>query len=89
MQPAVCLLQELFTALLISPVALLGAGAHKDDKCDITVADILGLLEAGTGAGEAADGIDRTRDGSFSLLSYSYSLVGSCSTTSNRQVAVY
>jgi len=65
----------------MKPVANLAASeANKDNrsKCDITVADILGPLlekEAGTSA-ELADGSDRERDTNFSLLSYSFSLVG-------------
>ena len=66
----------------MKPVANLAAAeANKDNrsKCDITVADILGplcmLKEAGTSA-ETADGSDRARDTNFSLLSYSFSLVG-------------
>ena len=71
----------MLTALLMQPVANLGATeADKDDQpemCDITVADILGppLKEVGTGA-EAANCSDRERDANFSLLSYSFSLVG-------------
>ena len=66
----------------MKPVAdLASSEAYKDNrsKCDITVADILGplcmLKEAGTSA-EMADGSDRARDTNFSLLSYSFSLVG-------------
>jgi hypothetical protein len=65
----------------MKPVANLAASeANKDNrsKCDITVADILGPLlekEAGTSA-EMADGSDRARNTNFSLLSYSFSLVG-------------
>lgn len=40
-----------------------------DKFCDITIADILGPLKV------AAD-IERERDANFSLLSYSFSLVG-------------
>ena len=71
----------MLTALLMQPVANLAAAeANKDkqSKCDITVADILGPLlatESGTSA-EVADGSDRARDANFSLLSYSFSLVG-------------
>ena len=65
------LAQELFTALLISPVTDLGAvSANKDDQlCDITVGDVIGPLKQGVEEGE--------RDGNFSLLSYSFSLVSS------------
>ena len=67
------LAQELFTALLIAPVAVLGAvPANTDDQlmCDITVGDVLGpLLKQGPDIGE--------RDANFSLLSYSFSLVSS------------
>ena len=51
---------------------------YLSDTCDITVADILGPLlekEADTSA-KMVDGCDRARDANFSLLSYSYSLVG-------------
>ena len=72
--------QELFTALLMCPVADLGAPdvmANGQQKtCDITVADILGPLKTMTGASEAADSMVRARDDNFSLLSYSFSLVG-------------
>ena len=64
------LAQELFTALLISPVVDLGAvPANKDSQlCDITVGDVLGpLIKQGADIGE--------RDANFSLLSYSFSLV--------------
>lgn len=66
------LAQELFTALLISPVADLGARlANKYDQlCDITIGDVLGpLIKPGGGIGD--------RDANFSLLSYSFSLVSS------------
>ena len=83
------LAQEMLTALLMQPVAnLAGAEADEDnqlDTCDITVADILGPLlekEAGTSA-EVVDGLDRPRDANFSLLSYSFSLVGLSSQNSN------
>ena len=64
----------------MQPVANLAAAEVKDkqSKCDITVADILGPLlekESGTSA-EAVDDSDRARDANFSLLSYSFSLVG-------------
>ena len=71
----------MLTALLMQPVADLGmTEAGKDGPqamCDITVADVLGplLKEAGTSA-KAADCSDRARDANFSLLSYSFSLVG-------------
>ena len=71
--------QEMLTALLMQAVANLGATeADKDDQpetCDITVADILGPLlldEVDTRAEAAAC----SRDARFSLLSYSFSLVG-------------
>ena len=61
--------QELFTALLISSVANLGAVQvnknEGDQMCDITVGDVLGPLKQGEG----------DRDTNFSLLSYSFSLV--------------
>ena len=70
------LVQELFTALLIAPVADLGAvpvnkeDPNEDDKlCDITVGDVLGPLIKKGGIGD--------RDTNFSLLSYSFSLVSS------------
>ena len=63
--------QELFTALLISPVASSGAvqvNKNEDDHmCDITVGDVLGPLKQEDGE----------RDDNFSLLSYSFSLVSS------------
>ena len=65
----------------MKPVANLAAEEDNKDsqsKCDITVADILGPLlkkKAGTSA-EVADGSDGARDANFSLLSYSFSLVG-------------
>ena len=71
----------MLTALLMQPVANLAAAEAnkgKQSKCDITVADILGPLletESGTSA-EVADGSDGARDANFSLLSYSFSLVG-------------
>ena len=62
--------QEVFTALLICPVANLGRSmANRPKKCDITIADILGPLEGGKPA-------IRARDANFSLPTYSYSLVG-------------
>ena len=82
------LAQEVFTALLMQPVANLAAVASMDNQlhtCDITVADILGPLlekEAGTSS-EMIDGSDRARDAKLSLLSYSFSLVGRSSRTSN------
>ena len=65
--------------MLMCPVEDLGAGTvgNEDNPgktCDITIADILGpliLLNK-----EAADSMDRPRDANFSLLSYSFSLVG-------------
>lgn len=67
----------------MKPVANLAAKEDNKDsqsKCDITVADILGPLlkkKAGTSA-EVADGSNGVaeRDANFSLLSYSFSLVG-------------
>ena len=73
--------QEMLTALLMQPVADLGmtevGKEGQPTMCDITVADILGplLKEAGTSA-KAANCSDRARDANFSLLSYSFSLVG-------------
>ena len=65
--------QELFTALLICPVADLGAVLADEDgipvMCDITVGDVIGPLEK--------EGVIRVRDANFSLLSYSFSLVSS------------
>ena len=65
--------QELFTALLICPVADLGAAlADEDGKpmmCDITVGDVIGPLKE--------KGVNGVRDANFSLLSYSFSLVSS------------
>ena len=82
----------------MQPVANLAAAEVKDkqSKCDITVADILGPLlekESGTSAevvdgsesgtsAEVVDDSDRARDANFSLLSYSFSLVGLSSQTS-------
>ena len=72
----------MLTALLMQSVANLGtAEADKDDQpktCDITVADILGpLLEKEVGnSSEVANCSERARDANFSLLSYSFSLVG-------------
>ena len=76
------LAQELLTALLMLPVANLGAGNQSGPKmCDITVADILGpkvimnkraVAHSGVEASGATD-----RDANFSLLSYSFSLVHS------------
>ena len=69
----------------MQPVANLAAAEANKDTCDITVADILGPLlekEAGTSA-EVVDGLDRPRDANFSLLSYSFSLVGLSSQNSN------
>ena len=64
--------QELFAALLICPVADLGAALDDEDgkpvMCDITVGDVIGPLED--------DAVIRVRDANFSLLSYSFSLVG-------------
>ena len=66
----------------MQPVANLGSSEAKTSEaktpefCDITVGDILGPLrkkETGTGAGDA---VDVSRDANFSLLSYSFSLVG-------------
>ena len=65
--------QELFAALLICPVADLGAVLADEDgipvMCDITVGDVIGPLEK--------EGVIRVRDANFSLLSYSFSLVSS------------
>ena len=44
--------------------------------CDITVADILGPLKEASFSAESADCSERARDANFSLLSYSFSLVG-------------
>ena len=65
--------QELFTALLMCPVEHLGASGPVVDEgeqrqmCDITVADVLGPLSFI---------MDRPRDANFSLLTYSFNLVG-------------
>ena len=75
------LAQEMLTALLMQPVSNIGMTEAGNEgqltMCDITVADILGplLKEEGTSA-KAADRSDRARDANFSLLSYSFSLVG-------------
>ena len=65
------LAQELFTALLICPVADLGAESDDEDgqpmMCDITVSDVIGPLKE--------KGVIGVRDANFSLLSYSFSLV--------------
>ena len=73
----------MLTALLMQRVAKLGvAEVDKDgqsETCDITVADIIGpllLKEVGTRAEAPADCSNRARDARFSLLSYSFSLVG-------------
>ena len=67
------LTQEVLTALLMLPVANLGAANENDLKtCDITVADILGP-KVPTPAGDESGVTDR--DANFSLLSYSFSLV--------------
>ena len=67
------LAQEVLTALLMLPVANLGAANENDlKKCDITVADILGP-KVPTPAGVESDVTDRNAN--FSLLSYSFSLV--------------
>ena len=66
------LAQEVFTALLMQPVANLDASEANEnqlDMCDITVADIIGPVL------EKVGGSDRARDANFSLISYSYSLV--------------
>ena len=65
--------QEVFTALLICPVADLGPSAAR--TCDITIADILGPKKAA----------NRERDANFSLPSYSYSLVGPSSNFEQRE----
>ena len=79
------LAQEVFTALLMQPVANLAAAEANKDTCDITVADILGpLLEKGSGtSAEVVDDSNPARDANFSLLSYSFSLVGLSSQTSS------
>ena len=76
------LAQEVFAALLMQTVVNLAAAEanedNRSDTCDITVADILGPLlkkEAGTSA-EVVDDSNPARDANFSLLSYSFSLVG-------------
>ena len=69
----IVLAQEILTALLMQPVAQL----HGRKMCDITVGDILGPLKKKQEAGNGTDkAVDRARDVSFSLLSYSFSLVG-------------
>ena len=83
------LAQEVFAALLMQTVANLAAAEanedNRSDTCDITVADILGplLKEVGGTGAEVADSSDRARDANFSLLSYSFSLVGLSSQNSN------
>ena len=66
----------MFTALLMQPVASPAATETNDpsNTCDITVADIIGPL-LGKEAGTSAKVVD-ARDVNFSLLSYSFSLVG-------------
>ena len=67
------LAQEVLTALLMLPVASLGAANENTlNNCDITVADILGP-KVPTPAGVESDVTDRNAN--FSLLSYSFSLV--------------
>ena len=69
----IVLAQEILTALLMQPVAQL----HGPKMCDITVGDILGPLKKKQEAGNGTDkAVDRARDVSFALLSYSFSLVG-------------
>ena len=60
----------------MQPVANLAASHPK--MCDITVADILGPLKEASFSAESADCSERARDANFSLLSYSFSLVGPC-----------
>ena len=73
----------------MQPVANLDASEANEnqlDTCDITVADILGpLLEKE--AGTSAEMADRARDTNFSLLSYSFSLVGPGSNLKQRVAA--
>ena len=61
----------------MQPVVAFGASVNSEDgapeTCDITVADIIGPLKEDAGA---SGSMDRARDDSFSLLSYSFSLVG-------------
>jgi hypothetical protein len=70
----------MLTALLMQSVANLGSTeADKDDQsetCDITVADIIGPLKEVGNSSEVANCSERARDANFSLLSYSFSLVG-------------
>ena len=84
--------QEMFTALLMLSVSDLGksdetgriqAASGLPNQCDITIGDILGPRKevsgsaGGDGAGKEAGGKDATqRDANFSLLSYSFNLVG-------------
>ena len=66
--------QELLTALLMQPVENLAASVDgRPNICDITVGDIIGPQKD---AAEAANSSERARDANFSLLSYSFSLVG-------------
>ena len=68
----------MFTALLMCPVADLGAVAKgQKKKCDITIADVIGPLDATDTSVDFTGALPR--DANFSLLSYSFSLVGSMS----------
>ena len=84
-------IQELFTALLMLPVTELRAsGAVTGDDgqpkmCDITIGDILGPLDVGG----ASVGMGRARDANFSLLSYSFNLVGSSTNLEQPQLVYY
>ena len=83
--------QEMLTALLMQAVTNLAVADYPSETCDITVADILGPLlekEADTSA-EVVDSCDRARDANFSLLSYSYSLVGLSSNLENHIMQLY
>ena len=65
----------MLTALLMQPVENLAASVDgRPNICDITVGDIIGPQK--DTAAEAANSSERARDANFSLLSYSFSLVG-------------
>ena len=92
-QIATMLAQELLTALLMLPVANLGAGNQSGPKmCDITVADILGPKVIMNKRAVAPSGVEASgatdRDANFSLLSYSFSLVHSNSNLEPRTQGV-
>ena len=83
----------MLTALLMQAVTNLAVADYPSETCDITVADILGpLLEKEAGTSSSARVVDcsnRARDANFSLLSYSYSLVGLSSNLENHIMQLY